>query len=109
MNLHDMNYDAFFSVDKIWYIYITSVCKDYRRCGINHRLTTRALEEASNRGYKLAASVSMSAYTQRNKILRHQIQTVCEFPLKDSYLNYERMSEDTKATHTKACVLAKTL
>ena len=88
---------------------LRSVLNDYRGIGLNDYMTSEVLEEARARGYDLIASVSTSSYTQRNKIQRHQFQVVCEIDLKDNYLNYDRMPENKEATHTKACVLAKTL
>ena len=96
-------------MDKLWWINMTSVGLEYTRKGINNQMTTRVIQEATNRGFKLISSLSDSAFTQRNKIYRHNFQVVCELDFQRNYLNYEIMSEETKSTHTKCCVLAKTL
>lgn len=87
----------------------TSVCKEYTRRGINHQLTTRALQEAMKAGHTTVASTSNSEYTQRNKVKRHQFVKICELDFENNYLNYSSMPEEMRTIHDRACILVKTL
>lgn len=88
---------------------MTSVCKEYTRKGLAHKMTEFLLAEAKRRQFPLVVSESTSAYTRKNKVSKFGFALVKVFEFTKYFESFSSMSDEMKAVHSKAYVLAKRL